>query len=171
MRRTGRRRSIHVMDIPFPAGHYRNSARSLYWWMRVVVADRKDFRVQPEDRTEPGAVDAGVADESKQFCILLQQCSLGFATPTLVALVIGAATGRAAGGATEHELNKLRVHVRHHEADQLRPYLRRDPPLAGFLRHPPVPFLSCPSPHLLACLVFAICAAGTAFSGGIGITL
>jgi hypothetical protein len=40
--------------------------------MRVVVADWQGFRVQPEDRAELGAVDAGVADESKQFHMFLE---------------------------------------------------------------------------------------------------
>jgi hypothetical protein len=40
---------------------------SLYRWMRVAVAGRQGFRVQPEDHAELGTVDAGVADESKQF--------------------------------------------------------------------------------------------------------
>ena len=34
--------------------------------MPVVIAGRQDFRVQPKDGAELGAVDAGVADESKQ---------------------------------------------------------------------------------------------------------
>ena len=56
---------VDPLDLP-------GLGRSLYRWMPVVVADWKDFRVQPEDRAELGAVDAGVADESKQFCILLE---------------------------------------------------------------------------------------------------
>ena len=82
-----------------------------------VVAGRRGFRVQPEDRAEPGAADAGVADESKQFRMLLEKPGPGFALAP-AALVISTATCRAAGSATEHELNKLRVHVRQHEADQ-----------------------------------------------------
>ncbi len=105
--------------------------------MRVVVGQR-GFRLQPEDRAEPGAADAGVADESKQFRMLLEQPGPEFPLAR-AALVISTTTCRAAGGAIEHELNKLRVHVRHHEADQLLTDLRRNPPLAGLLRHPPVP--------------------------------
>ena len=58
---------------PGPVEHLSGLGPSLYRrWMPVVVADRPDFQVQPEDCAELGAVDAGVADESKQFCILLE---------------------------------------------------------------------------------------------------
>jgi hypothetical protein len=56
---------------PVPVEHLPELGPSLYRWMRVVVAGRQGFRVQPEDRAEPGAIDAGVADESKQFRMLL----------------------------------------------------------------------------------------------------
>ncbi len=52
--------------------HLPELGSSPYRWMRVVVASRQGFRVQPEDRAELGTVDAGVADESKQFHILLE---------------------------------------------------------------------------------------------------
>ena len=52
---------------PAPIEQLPELGRSLYRWMRVAVAGRQSFRVQPEDRAELGAVDAGVADESKQF--------------------------------------------------------------------------------------------------------
>jgi hypothetical protein len=52
---------------PVSVEHLLELGPSLYRWMRVVVAGRQGFRVQPEDRAELGAVDAGVADESKQF--------------------------------------------------------------------------------------------------------
>ena len=52
---------------PVPVEHLPELGPSLYRWMRVAVAGRQDFRVQPEDCSELGAVDAGVADESKQF--------------------------------------------------------------------------------------------------------
>ena len=52
---------------PAPVEQLPELGPSLYRWMRVAVAGRQGFRVQPEDRAEPGAVDAGVADESKQF--------------------------------------------------------------------------------------------------------
>ena len=58
--------------IPFRPDTCRNSGSSLYRWMGVVVGGRQGFRVQPEDRAELGAVDAGVADESKQFRIFLE---------------------------------------------------------------------------------------------------
>ena len=57
---------------PVPVEHLPELGPSLYRWMRVAVAGRQSFRVQPEDRAELGAVDAGVADESEQFCILLE---------------------------------------------------------------------------------------------------
>ena len=57
---------------PVPVQHLPELGPSLYRWMRVAVADRQGFRVQPEDRAELGAVDASVADESKQFYILLE---------------------------------------------------------------------------------------------------
>ncbi len=57
---------------PVPLQHLPELGPSLYRWMRVAVADRQGFRVQPEDRAELGAVDASVADESKQFYILLE---------------------------------------------------------------------------------------------------
>ena len=53
-------------------GHLPELGRSRCRWMRVAVADWQGFRVQPEDRAELGTVDAGVADESEQFCILLE---------------------------------------------------------------------------------------------------
>jgi hypothetical protein len=81
---------------PLPAGHLPELGPSLYRWMRAAVAAWKGFRVQPEDRAELGAVDAGVADESKQFCILLERRGLGFADLAPVAFVIGRATCRAA---------------------------------------------------------------------------
>jgi hypothetical protein len=52
---------------PVPVEHLPELGPSLYRWMRVAVAGRQDLRVQLEDRAELGAVDAGVADESKQF--------------------------------------------------------------------------------------------------------
>jgi hypothetical protein len=57
---------------PVLVKHLPELGRSLYRWMRVDVTGRQGFRVQPENRAELGAVDAGVADESKQFCILLE---------------------------------------------------------------------------------------------------
>ena len=57
---------------PVPVQHLPELGPSLYRWMRVAVAGRQGFRVQPEDRAELGAVDASVADESKQFYILLE---------------------------------------------------------------------------------------------------
>jgi hypothetical protein len=57
---------------PVPAGYLPELGPSRYRWLRVVVAGRQGFRVQSEDRAELGAVDAGVADESKQFCVLLE---------------------------------------------------------------------------------------------------
>ena len=57
---------------PIPVEHLPGLGPSLYRWMRVVVAGRRGFSVQPEDRAELGAVDAGVADESKQLHTLLQ---------------------------------------------------------------------------------------------------
>ena len=57
---------------PDPAGHLPEPGLSLYGWMRVAVVGRQGFRGQPEDRAELGAVDAGVADESKQFHMLLE---------------------------------------------------------------------------------------------------
>jgi hypothetical protein len=61
-------RSRYTAEEERDAGHLREPGPSLYRRMRVVVAGRQGFRVQPEDRAELGAVDAGVADESKQFC-------------------------------------------------------------------------------------------------------
>ena len=55
-----------------PVGDLPELGPSLYRWMRVAVGGRKGFRVQPEDRAELGAVDASVADESKQFRMLLE---------------------------------------------------------------------------------------------------
>jgi hypothetical protein len=52
---------------PVPVEHLPELGPSLYRWMRVAVAGRQGLRVQLEDRAELGAVDAGVADESKQF--------------------------------------------------------------------------------------------------------
>jgi len=57
---------------PIPVKHLPGLGPSLYRWMPVVVAGRLDFRVQPKDCAELGAVDADIADESKQFCILLE---------------------------------------------------------------------------------------------------
>ena len=57
---------------PVPVEHLPELGRSRYRWMRAAVAGRQDFRVQPEDRGELGAVDAGVADESKEFYIPLE---------------------------------------------------------------------------------------------------
>ena len=57
---------------PVPVEHLREPGPSRYRWMRVAVAGRQGFRVQPEDRAELGAVDAGVADESKQFRMFLE---------------------------------------------------------------------------------------------------
>ena len=69
----GRTRVICPRDgYPVPADHLRELGPSLYRWMRVVVAGRQGFRVQPEDRAELGAVDAGVADESEQFRMFLE---------------------------------------------------------------------------------------------------
>ena len=45
---------------------------SLYRRMRGVAAGQQGFRVQPEDRAELGAVDAGVADEGNQCHVLLE---------------------------------------------------------------------------------------------------
>ena len=64
--------SVHGTGIPFPVEHLPELGPSLYRWMRVVVAGRQGFRLQPEDRAELAAVDAGVADESEQFYILLE---------------------------------------------------------------------------------------------------
>ena len=70
---TGRTRAICPRDgYPVPVGHLPELGRSRYRWMRAAIAGRQGFRVQPENRAELGAVDAGVADESKQFCILLE---------------------------------------------------------------------------------------------------
>jgi len=55
---------------PVPAGHPPEPGPSLYRRMRAVGAGRQGFGVQPEDRAELSAVDAGVADESKQFHML-----------------------------------------------------------------------------------------------------
>jgi hypothetical protein len=72
-RRAGRGRSVCPRaGLPVPVGHLPELGPSLYRWMRVAVAGRRGFRVQPEDRAELGAVDADVADESKQFRILLE---------------------------------------------------------------------------------------------------
>ena len=69
----GRTRAICPQDgYPVRVEHLPELGLSLYRWMRVVVVGRQGFRVQPEDRAELGPVDAGVADESKQFCILLE---------------------------------------------------------------------------------------------------
>jgi hypothetical protein len=68
----GRGRSVHGGGYPVPVEHLPELGPSLCRWMRVVVAGRQGFRVQPEDRGELGVVDAGVADESKQFRILLE---------------------------------------------------------------------------------------------------
>ena len=57
---------------PVPVDHLRELDPSLYRWMRGVVASRQGSRVQPEDRAELGAIDAGVADESKQFHMFLE---------------------------------------------------------------------------------------------------
>jgi hypothetical protein len=57
---------------PVPVEYLRELGPSLYRCMRVVVAGRQGFRVQPEDRAELGAVDAGVADESKKFHMFLE---------------------------------------------------------------------------------------------------
>jgi hypothetical protein len=63
-------RSMYTTEEERDAGHLREPGPSLYRRKRVAVAVRQGFRVQPEDRAEPGAVDAGVADDSKQFRIL-----------------------------------------------------------------------------------------------------
>ena len=67
------------LTVPLSTGRISRSGRappelgpSQYRWMRVVVAGRQGFRGEPEDRAELGAVDAGVADESKQFHMLLE---------------------------------------------------------------------------------------------------
>ncbi len=57
---------------PVPVEHLPEIGPSLYRWMRVVVAGRQGFRVQPKHRAELGAIDAGVADESKQFHMFLE---------------------------------------------------------------------------------------------------
>jgi hypothetical protein len=57
---------------PVLAEHLSGLGPSLYRWMRVVVAGRQGSRVQPENRAELAAVNGGVADESKQFHILLE---------------------------------------------------------------------------------------------------
>jgi hypothetical protein len=86
--------------------------------MRVVVAGRQGFRVQPEDRAELGAVDAGVADESKQFGTFPEQRGPGFAASAPVALVISTATCRAAGARLSMSWQAPGP-CRQHEADQL----------------------------------------------------
>jgi hypothetical protein len=69
----GRTRAVCPRDgYLVPAGHLPELGPSRYRWMRAAVAGRQGFRVQPEDHAELGAVDADVADESKQFCILLE---------------------------------------------------------------------------------------------------
>ena len=65
-------RSMYITEEERDADHLRELGPSLYRWMRVVVAGRQGFRVQPEDRAELGAIDAGVADESKQFHMFLE---------------------------------------------------------------------------------------------------
>ena len=65
-------RSMYTTEEEQDADHLREPGPSLYRWMRVVVAGRQGFRVQPEDRAEPGAIDAGVADDSKQFRMFLE---------------------------------------------------------------------------------------------------
>jgi hypothetical protein len=65
-------RSMYTTEEERDADHLRELGLSRYRRMRVVVAGRQGFRVHPEDHAELGAVDAGVADESKQFRILLE---------------------------------------------------------------------------------------------------
>ena len=65
-------RSMYTTEEEQDADHLREPGPSLYRWMRGVVAGRQGFRVQPEDRAEPGAIDAGVADDSKQFHMFLE---------------------------------------------------------------------------------------------------
>ena len=65
-------RSMYTTEEERDADHLRELGPSLYRLMRVVVAGRQGFRVQPEDRAELGAVDADVADESKQFHMFLE---------------------------------------------------------------------------------------------------
>jgi len=52
---------------PVPVEQLPELGPSPYRWMRVAVAGQQGLRVQPEDRAELGAADAGVADERKQF--------------------------------------------------------------------------------------------------------
>jgi hypothetical protein len=65
-------RSMYTAEEERDAGHLREPGPSLYRWMRVAVVGRQGFRVQPEDRAELSAIDAGVADESKQFHMFLE---------------------------------------------------------------------------------------------------
>ena len=65
-------RSMYTTEEERDADHLRELGPSLYRWMRVALAGRQGFRVQPEHRAEPGAIDAGVADESKQFHMFLE---------------------------------------------------------------------------------------------------
>lgn len=69
----GRTRAMCPRDgYPVPVDQLREPGPSLYRWTRGAVADRQGFRVQPEDRAELGAMDADVADESKQFHMFLE---------------------------------------------------------------------------------------------------
>jgi hypothetical protein len=60
-------RSMYITEEERDADLLQELGPSLHRRMRVVVAGRQGFRVQPEDRAELGAIDAVVADESKQF--------------------------------------------------------------------------------------------------------
>jgi hypothetical protein len=64
-------RSMYTTEEERDADHLRELGPSLYRWMRVV-AGRQGFRVQPEERAELGAIDAGIEDESKQFHMFLE---------------------------------------------------------------------------------------------------
>jgi hypothetical protein len=65
-------RSIYTTEEERDVDHLRELDPSLYRWMRGVVAGRQGFRVEPEDRAELGAIDAGVPDESEQFHMFLE---------------------------------------------------------------------------------------------------
>ena len=122
-------------------GTYRNSARHCTWWLRVAVATGRVSGLSPRIAQSWARSMQASRMRASSSAYSWSGATWGLAALAPVAFVIGTAACRTAGGATEHELNKLQVHVRHHEADQLRPDLRRNPPLAGLLRHPPVSFL------------------------------
>ena len=65
-------RSMYTTEAERDSDHLRKLGPSLYRWMRAVVAGRQSFRVQPEHRAELGAIEAGVADDSKQFHMFLK---------------------------------------------------------------------------------------------------